>query len=104
MEWWEAKEIMADGVFIGCGYFKNDGSMVEKLPADLKSRILQYMKEPEPILVGDDRMVDPVTGKWYGSTNLIRMKDGFIWSTPAIYMLEHYDVKLSEEFLKLFTS
>ena len=96
------KMIVPDGVSFRPGEFKNNNSMVEKLPSDLKKRVLAYLKEPPPGLIGDCPLVDPVTGVKYDSTNIIREKDGFGWSSAAIYMLEHYNVRLSEEFLKLF--
>ena len=98
----DAKDVVAEGVSFRQGEFKLDKSMVEKLPSELKSRILDYLKEPPPGLIGDCPLVDPVTGVKYESTNIIREKDGFGWSSAAIYMLEHYDVRLSEDFLKLF--
>ena len=84
------------------GKFRNDSSMVEKLPDELKRRILTYLKEPEPGTVGDMPMIDPVTGVKYDSTNILREKDGFAWSSAAIYMLEKYDIRLSDDFLRLF--
>ena len=98
------KGIVAKNVSFRRGEFRNDSSMVQKLPEELKRRVLQYLKEPPPGLVGDMPMIDPVTGKKYDSTNIIRDRDGFEWSSAAIYMLEHYDVKLSEEFLRLCES
>lgn len=96
------KMIFPESTSFRLGEFKNDNSMVEKLPPALKKRILDYLKEPEPGLIGDMPMIDPVTGIRYDSTNIIREKDGFGWSSAAIYMLENYDIRLSDEFLKLF--
>ena len=98
----ELKDIVEGNVSFRQGEFKNDQSMVKKLPEELKRRILDYLKEPPPGLIGDMPLIDPVTGKRYTSTNIIRSKDGFEWSSSAIYMLEHYDVKLSDGFLELF--
>lgn len=96
------KMIVPENMSFRPGEFKNDSSMVEKLPAELKKRILIYLKEPEAGMIGDMPMIDPVTREKYDSTNIIREKDGFGWSSAAIYMLEHYDIRLSKEFLKLF--
>ena len=96
------KDIIPENISYRPGEFKADSSMVKKLPSELKQRILSYLRAPEPGMVGDMPMIDPVTGKKYDSTNILREKDGFEWSSADIYMLEHYDVRLSEDFLKLF--
>lgn len=96
------KSIIPKGTSFRQGEFKNDSSMVKKLPAGLKNRILTYLKTPTPIMIGDMPMIDPVTGRKYDSTNILREKDGFGWSSGAIYMLEHYDIKLSDDFLDYF--
>ena len=96
------KNVVYSGISFRQGEFKNDGSMVRKLPDELKNQILNYLKAPEPALIGDVRLIDPVTGNCYNRTNIIRQKDGFEWSSAVIYMLEHYDIRLSDEFLKMF--
>jgi len=94
--------IKAKGVSFRPGEFKNDDTMVEKLPPELKSRILEYLKKPEPGLIGMVTLKDPVTGKCYSHESIIREKDGFEWSSATIYMFEKYDIRLSEEFLRMF--
>ena len=84
------------------GEFKNDQTMTQKLPAELKRRILDYLKSAEPGIMGDMPLIDPVTGVVYERTNVLREKDGFEWSTAEIYMIEHYDVALTNDFLRLF--
>ena len=96
------RTVVADDVSFRPGEFKRDFTMVEKLPAELKQRILDYMYTPPPGLVGDVRLIDPVTGVQYDHTSIIRERDGFSWSSAVIYMFEHYDIRLSDEFLKLF--
>ncbi len=98
----QMKDVVANWVSFEADEFKNDKTMVKKLPDDLKQRILRYLKEPEPDTVADMPLVDPVTGKLYNRTNILRVKDGFEWSTAEIYMFEHYDVILSDEFMRLF--
>ncbi len=96
------KRVLHPDVTLRQGEFRNDSSMTRKLPEHLKRRILAYLEAPEIGPIGDVRMVDPVTGKCYSHTSLIREKDGFSWSSAVIYMLKHYDVKLSDEFIALF--
>lgn len=96
------KNITIAGMSYRLNEFKNDESMTEKLPSEMKSRILSYLTSAPVGLVGDVRLTDPVTGKSYTHTSVCRNKDGFEWSSADIYMFEHYDVKLSEDFLQLF--
>ena len=96
------KDITSENVSFRKGEFRNDSSMVEKLPPELKQRILAYLKAQPPGTLCGKPMRDPITGKCYGMTNALREKNGFEWSTPEIYMFEHYDIRLSDEFLRLF--
>ena len=96
------KSIISEDVSLKIGQFKPNSYMTDRLPADLKERVLDYLTSVPDVLIGDCPMRDPVTGKIYERTNVIREKDGFVWSTHTIYMLERYDVKLSDEFLRLF--
>lgn len=95
------KDIMPDWVSFRIGEFSNE-IMVDKLPSELKDRILDYLKTPQPTTVADMPLIDPVTGKLYTRTNVLREKDGFEWSTAEIYMFEHYNVILTDEFMQLF--
>ena len=97
-----SKDIVMKGISFRRGEFKLNNSTVEKLPQELKKRILAYLKSPPLGTMCGKTMIDPITGECYGMTNILREKDGFEWSTPEIYMFEHYDIRLSEEFLKLF--
>lgn len=96
------RRIIPNGTTYRQGEFVNNGPMVQKLRPELKQRILKYLNAPAPGMVGDVKLIDPVTGKVYGHTSILRENDGFIWSTSDIYMLEHYDIKLSDDFLRLF--
>jgi len=96
------KRIISDAVSLKVGEFKQNGVMTDKLPAALKSRIMDYLQGPPLGIIGDVALVDPVTGVCYDHTSVIREKDGFTWNTHTIYMLKHYDVRLAEEFLNLF--
>ena len=98
----QMKDVVAAWVSFEADEFKNDKTMIKKLPAELKHKILRYLKEPEPDTVADMPLIDPVTGKTYDRTNILRVKDGFEWSTAEIYMFEHYDVILSDDFLRMF--
>ena len=98
----EVNRIVHPEVSIKKGEFKNDSSMTSKLPSELKTRILNYLREPPAGLIGDVSLIDPVTGKCYNHTSIIREKDGFTWNSAVIYMFENYDIKLSEEFLRMF--
>lgn len=94
------KSIVHSGVL--CFRDEFNETMVEKLPSDLKRRILDYLNSAPMGLAGDMRLVDPLTGEWYSSTNVLREKDGFGWNTAIIHMFEQHDIKLNEEFLRLF--
>ncbi len=96
------KSIISEVVSLKSGQFKPDSYMTDRLPADLKERVLDYLTSTPDVLIGDCPLRDPMTGERYETTNIIREKDGFVWSTHTIYMLKNYDVKLSEEFLGLF--
>lgn len=98
----DLKSIVPETTSFRQGEFKNDSTMIKKLPPAIKKKVLDYLKEPEPTWVSGKRMTDPITGEFYSHENLIREKDGFSWSSAAIYMLEKYDIRLSEEFLSLF--
>lgn len=97
------KSIISAVVLLESGLFKPDSYMTDRLPADLKERVLDYLTTAPDVLMSDCTLRDPITGKRYETTNIIREKDGFVWSTHTIYMLEHYDVKLSDDFLRLFS-
>ncbi len=94
------KSIVHSGVSFLRGEFNE--TMVEKLPSDLKMRILGYLYSAPMGLAGDMRLIDPLTGEWYSSTNVLREKDGFGWNTAIIHMFEQHDIKLSKDFLRLF--
>ena len=96
------KTIISPMVSLRTGQFKPDSYMTEKLPPTLKARILTYLQSVPDIMIGDCPLEDPVTGKIYERSNIIREKDGYTWSSHTIYMLRKYDVKLKEEFLRLF--
>ena len=98
----QMKDVVPAWVSFEADEFKNDQTMVKKLPDGLKHKILSYLNEPEPDTVADMPLIDPVTGKVYDRTNILRVKDGFEWSTAEIYMFENYDVILSDDFLRLF--
>lgn len=95
------KDIMPDWVSFRIEEFSKE-KMENKLPSELKNRILDYLKAPQPTTVADMPLIDPVTGKLYTRTNVLREKDGFEWSTAEIYMFEHYNVVLTDEFMRLF--
>jgi hypothetical protein len=94
--------IISPIVLLKAGQFKPDSYMTEKLPPALKDRILHYLESVPDILVGDCPLRDPVTGEIYERTNIVREKDGYTWTSHTIYMLRKYDVKLKEEFLRMF--
>lgn len=98
----QMNNIFHETVSIRKGEFRDNSSMIEKLPKQLKERILKYLKEPPPGLVGDVVLRDPVSGVVFDTTSVIRERDGYEWSTYEIHMLEHHDARLSEEFLRLF--
>ena len=64
-----------------------------------KSDIIDYLKKPEPGLIGDCSLLDPVTGVCYSHENIIRQADGFQWSSGLIYAFEKYNVMLTDEFM-----
>ena len=97
----QMKDIMPDWVSFRIGEFSTE-MMKDKLPSELKNRILDYLNTPQPTTVADMPLIDPVTGKLYTRTNVLREKDGFEWSTAEIYMFEHYNVILTDEFMRLF--
>ena len=96
------KSIVSEDVILERGLFKPDSYMTDRLPEELKERFQGYLTSVPDVLVGDCTLRDPVTGKRYETTNIIREKDGYIWSTHTIYMFKHYDIKLSDEFLRMF--
>ena len=96
------KTIISPVVSTKVGQFKPDSDMTEKLSPALKDRILRYLESVPDILVGDCPLKDPVSGEIYERTNIVREKDGFTWSSHAIYMPRKYDVKLKEDFLRMF--
>lgn len=98
------KSIISEVVSLKRGQFKPDSYMTDRLPVELKERILDYLTSVPDVLIGDCPLIDPITGERYETTNIVREKDGFVWSTHTIYMIEHYDVKLSEDFLRLFSA
>ena len=49
----QMKDVVAAGVSFEADEFKNDKTMIKKLPAELKHKILRYLKEPEPDTVAD---------------------------------------------------
>lgn len=95
-------DVEAKGVSFKPGEFKNDDSMVQKLAPELKARILEYLNKPEPGTIGMVKLVDPITGECYSHECILREKDGFEWASSTIYMLDKYDIRLSDAFLKLF--
>lgn len=97
----QMKDIMPDWVSFRIGEFSTE-IMEDKLPSELKNRILDYLNTPQPTTVADMPLIDPVTEKLYTRTNVLREKDGFEWSTAEIYMFEHYNVILTDEFMRLF--
>ena len=98
------KSIISEVVSLEKGQFQPDSYMTDRLPAELKERIIDYLTSVPDVMTGDCTLRDPITGERYETTNIIREKDGFMWSTHTIYLLEHYDVKLSDDFLRLFSA
>ena len=82
--------------------YKNDGSMTRKVSTDIKKKILDFLYAPEPGLIGDMQLIDPITRECYSNENEIRESDGFRWNTAIIYMFEKYDIMLSDKFMNRF--
>ena len=99
----EYLDVLDSGITFRKGEYCQD-TMTEKLPGELKKRILAYMKTGVPELMSGMPLYDPVTGENYTWTNTVWTKDGYWWSTAIIYMFEHYDVRLSADFLRFFQS
>ena len=74
------RTISSSAVSFQTGMFKPNSFMTEKLPKELKKRILDYLNSQPACLIGDVPLRDPVTGRKYALTNVIREKDGFEWS------------------------
>ena len=96
------KSIISEVVSLEKGRFLPNSYMTDRLPAELKERIIDYLTSVSDVMIGDCTLRDPITGERYETTNIIREKDGFMWSTHTIYLLEHYNVKLSDDFLRIF--
>ena len=93
------RTVLAPGVTLKSGLFKPNSEMTMRLPAEKKTRVLAYLLGVPDACIADCQLFDPVTGERYETTNIVREKDGFTWSTHVIYMFERYDVKLAQEFL-----
>ncbi len=79
-----------------------DSSSQSILPVPLKKRVLDYLKNGDRDVMADMALKDPFTGDVYERTYVSYSKDGFGWGTNSIYLLEKYDIKLADGFLKLF--
>lgn len=95
-----AKDITPETTSYLPGEFTNEYPMVQKLPPQVKAKVLKYLKEGEPVLAASTKLKDPITGKIFAFESIVREKDGYSWATGDIYMLEHYDIKLRNEFLQ----
>ena len=82
---------------------KNDlEAVVSSNPTKNREKILRFLKSAEPVLVGCFVLRDPVTKKVHSTANLCFEKDGFEWTNEVTYLFEKYNIKLNDEFVKMF--
>ena len=70
-------------------------------PKDQKEALLEYMKKREYVEWASTKKIrDIVTGNRVDTVCHIIYTDGqFEWTSVEIYMLEQYDLKISDEFV-----
>lgn len=68
-----------------------------------KSEVLSYLKTvTEPTMIAPKILRDAITNETYSLGHSIYEYNGFIWNTMIIYYFEKYNLKLSNDFLKMF--
>ena len=77
-------------------------SMVSEKPIKNKEIILKYLKSFPAGPSGLTYCKDPLTGKIFADGNTMYNDGEFKWNTKIIYMFEHYNMKLCDDFTKQF--
>ena len=78
-------------------------TMTTPKPIKNKAKVLEYLKSVEAFQATTYTFKDPVDGSVLTNENVAFSDKGFIWSNVAIMLFEKYNVKLNDDFLKMFS-
>lgn len=95
------KSIISEEVSLLPGEF-DLSTMTTQKPLDNKTEILKYLKSVEAFVATTYPYEDPVDGTILTYENASFADKGFIWSNVAVMLFEKYDVKLNDDFIKMF--
>ena len=95
------KNIISKGVSLLPDKF-DLSTMTTQKPLANKAQILKYLKSVEPFTATTYPYEDPVDGTILTYENASFADKGFIWSNVAVMLFEKYDVKLNDDFIKMF--